>query len=375
MIHWGCGGAGGKLGERARSKALEQLRNNPAARKAAYPPLHRFLRRIVDGKTVTNFLLWYLIVDFIVAAAECVTNFRTDTRWISWAIPNPSAGVDIKQIIFNSTGYFLSVQIGILSIISLALALVTLIAQNDKSTNDTQIYYHQSLSYELVGSSISLTIVMIVQLFWPIQFILHKFDLGTELLIFKLALIALHLGWLVVNLILAFHFVTTTFRFAFPSTRSLLRERYTADVIQPFKLIRKFRNEIFQKESERFLPEVDGYERPSAIFSINPATYGLDVDPSWHPEIEKTFASPVEFFDIRIACARHVLRRWSRRCIKRAPIQPGQIGPRLFFILTLDKRVEGHVIWCKRQGGLPLSIYERFVLSRAFRFRSVNRGS
>ena len=73
-------------------------------------------------------------------------------------------------------------------------------------------YYHESLSFETVASCMALLAVLCVQLLWPLQFVLHRLSLGTDLQVFKLSLLGLHLAWLLLNLSAVAFFIITTFR-------------------------------------------------------------------------------------------------------------------------------------------------------------------
>jgi hypothetical protein len=80
------------------------------------------------------------------------------TAWVNGQTP------DTKALILNVSSYLIGVQVGSLGIISLALALVTLIAQNEGASTDVQLYYHESQATEVVGSCIALLVILCIQL-------------------------------------------------------------------------------------------------------------------------------------------------------------------------------------------------------------------
>ncbi len=131
-----------------------------------------------------------------------------------------------------SGSYLITGQIGVLAIVSVAIGVVTLISQRfDGSSGNTDIrlYYVESYSYELALSGVALLIVLTLQLFWPHGHVLHAAGLGGRDYSFKLALTLLHALWFSFNLLLFLQFITTTLRFVEPSSREILRERYSAN--------------------------------------------------------------------------------------------------------------------------------------------------
>jgi hypothetical protein len=73
--------------------------------------------------------------------------------------------------------YLIAAQIGILTIVTVAVGVVTLLSdrQDGSSANtDIRLYYVESYSYELAASGIALLVVLTLQLFWPLQHILSN---------------------------------------------------------------------------------------------------------------------------------------------------------------------------------------------------------
>ena len=72
--------------------------------------------------------------------------------------------------------YYLAGQVAILGIVSMAVGVVTLITQRTEGVSartEIRLYYVESFAYEVVTSGIALTLVLAVQLFWPIQYALN----------------------------------------------------------------------------------------------------------------------------------------------------------------------------------------------------------
>lgn len=369
MIDWRHGGWTGSIDRWVAREVRDQLRGSPAVRRARYGWTHRALRRLLVPGSIARFLAAYLVVDLLLVAAEALVA-ATVPGWLpSWS--TQSAVPDIKPTILYVSSYFIGAQVGILGAVSIALALVTLIAQRENAATDVQIYYRESLAFEIVASCIALLMVLCAQLLWPLQFALHLTGLGTASLFFKLVLLGLHTGWLLLNLAAVGQFIATTFRFVQQPAREALRERYTANLIQPRDMTARLRVTLFSQGSrllEDVATDMAEQDRPLVAFDF-------DFGPPMENEIETDFRHPAALRDVRMAWVRWVARRWSRRCIAATPTRTetarslSDRGPVLSFNLRLDRRVTGRVAWCRRRGGVPLDWLEKEVLARAFIFR------
>jgi hypothetical protein len=373
MIDWQRGGWTGSINRFARRETCEQLRENPAARHVRYGIAHRALRRFFGFGTFGRFVGLYFAVNVTFVAAETLSAWLIPTWLPQWSASGVPPATDIKAVMLNVSSYLLGAQVGLLGVISLALALVTLIAQREGSSTDVQIYYHESFSFELVASCVALAAVLCMQLLWPLQFLLHLVGLGTNLQIFKLGLLSLHLAWLLVNLAAVAYFIATTFRFVQQTAREMLRERYTANVVLPRDLTQRLRQQFYGLASKNLVGGSDDDAddgRPSV-------TFGFDYGEPGIVEIETTFERPMALHDVRMTLVRWAFRRWSARCADVACQQPSSDlrgiwhqGPLIWFTPHIDQPLRGRVGWCRRRGGVPLTGFERFVLRRAFRFRS-----
>jgi hypothetical protein len=212
MTDWRRGGWAGSLNGCVRREVREHLGENAAARRARYPKALRVLRRIFADRTFSQFVIVYTIFNVVLALAELFLARAYPGSLPAWTISGPP-GPDIKMLLMNTDSYLIAAQVGVLGVISIAVGLVTLIAQREGSSTDVQLYYHESLAFEVFASCIALLLILCVQLLWPLQFLLHRIGEGTDLQIFKLLLLGIHIGWLALNLWALAHFVATTFRF------------------------------------------------------------------------------------------------------------------------------------------------------------------
>ena len=287
-----------------------------------------------------------------------------------------SAPLDFSQsLLTNVSGYFVAAQAGVLGIIALALALVSLIAQRENSTTDIRVYYHESLAFQIVASSLALLAILVIQLVWPLQALIHHLDLGITSLIFEYALLAFHLSWLLINLAAIAYFIATTFRFVQQSTRELLRERYTANIIFPYDLAQRLREQVYSNAAYDFGSLTGG------VTSGGPTiTFGFEHGKPHVVELTMTSKAPVILWDVRMNWVDWVVRRWSARC--RVDVDTtasstaafGNQGPMLWFTPTFAFPMRCRIDLCKRRGGVPLTDLEKFVLWHAFHFRRIRNG-
>ncbi|WP_374526757.1 hypothetical protein [Novosphingobium sp.] len=331
------------------------------------------LRCFLGSGTFGRFIVAYLLVNAGFLAVEALIAWLVPHWLPSWTASSQPPATDIKAVILNVSSYLLGAQVGLLGVISLSLALVTLIAQRDGSSTDVQVYYHESFSFELVASCVALTAVLSAQLLWPLHFILHKMGLGTDLQIFKLGLLSLHLAWLLANLAAVAYFIATTFRFVQQSARETLRERYTANVILPRDLTQRLREQLYANAAKDLLRDNDSDDRkPKAAF-------GFDFGDPRTVEIQTAFKRTMVLHDVKVIWVRWALRKWSARCERTSKQEtadtrrrPGSQGALIWFTPSLDRPLQGDVAWCRRRGGVPLNMVEKFVLRCAFRFRSID---
>jgi hypothetical protein len=370
MINWRRGGWTGSLNRWVRREVREHMRSNPAAVRVRYSLGVRALRQFFRIGTFGRLLGLYFLIDLLFVAAEAVGASAVPNWLPSWTA-SISPGPDIKALVLNVSSYFVSTQVGLLGVVSLALALVTLVSQRESSATDVQLYYHESLSFELVASCMSLLAVLCIQFLWPLQFVLHRISLGTDLQVFKLGLLGVHLAWLLLNVGAVAYFIVTTFRFVQQSARERLRERYTANIVVPIEMTARLRQQLYNLATNQLVDqhENNGDGHPSV-------TFGFDLGEPDAIEISTTFVQLAALHDVHMIWVRWVVRRWLARSIKNDHGQAVVAGltshSLLWFAPHIDQPMHGECGWCKRRGGVPLTRLEKFVLRRSFRFVEIS---
>ena len=128
-IGWGPGGPTDSVNRFVAHEVRRQLAGNPVARRARYPAGHRLLRSLM-GAPFSLFLARYLIVDLAVLNVEAWSQIVAPDA----AVVSTARAAQIVDIVKTVPSYLLGAQIGLLGIISLALALVTLIVAVDTAS-------------------------------------------------------------------------------------------------------------------------------------------------------------------------------------------------------------------------------------------------
>lgn len=390
MTDWRRGGWTGSINRIVHCEIREHFSTNLVARKARYSLHTRLLRCFFGTRTFGAFLAIYIGVNALVLASEAlsaphitctrpawpgiwkISSLKDVVEWATACVPPPWLSIApadyVKTLLLNVQSYFIGAQVGALGILSLALALVTLIAQGQNSETDVRVYYHEAMAFEIVASSLALICVLCVQLLWPAQFLLHKMGLGADIALFKLALLAVHLAWLLTNIAALAHFISVTFGFVQQSRRQRLRELYTANVVMPRDMRGRLRHFLYANASASLVGHDISDSKPSV-------TFGFDYGKPYEIEICSDFKHMTALTDVRMIWVRWVVTRWIKRCLKEANRKPelnrwsAYQAPSLCFVSALDAPKQGLVGWCVRRDGVPLTSMERFILRMAFRFR------
>lgn len=360
MTNWGRGGIFWSLNRWVEREVRDQLRSNPLARRARYRFSHRVMRLLFSPSSFWKFLGLYFLLDITALGIEGLWQHFAPESFPKW-VGSPS----VIDIIKTVPSYLIGAQVGILSVISLALALVTLIAQRDDAAADVQVYYHESLFFEITASCLALTAVLAVQLLWPLQFGLHLLGYGGNGSFFKAGLLFIHLLWFFVNMAAVAHFISVTFRFPQRRERERLRESYTANVMVPREWRQRIREAVYSSAgSEAINSDDDG---------INVALFGVPMTEPYIIELCSTFRRPVRIKNVLIRPAFWAIQRWWRRCGFEPSVGAAPLSgrPRLWIQPSIGQTLRGKVDWCRREGGVPLDRIERAVLRLAFRFERV----
>ncbi|MGE0053999.1 MAG: hypothetical protein AB7S74_07305 [Hyphomicrobium sp.] len=366
MTDWKQGGWTGSINRYVRREISKHFHENADAKRARYSLGTALLHRIFDHGTFWRFIALYAFLLLLVGIVEFAV-----AACLPHLLPRWTADPEIKPLLTNVASYLITAQVGVLGVVSIAVGLVTIIAQHENASTDVQVYYHESLAFGVVASSIALLAVLCAQLLWPFQFTLHWFGHGTGSQFFKIVLTTTHICWLLLNLCGMAQFVATTLAFVQQKAREVQRERYTANVVVPEEMRKNLREQLFLMAGPEFVNEAC----PHATGGTGePAVYlGSDFSGAGDIEVSLSGRKGVVLTDVRMVLLRWVVCRWLSRCMAASNNQQqfGGIAPEplLLFPPQLDVALEPDKGLCRRSGGLPLTKWERWVLRRAFKFR------
>lgn len=367
MTDWKRGGWTGSLNRWVRREINEHFRENAVAKRARYSRFTLLLHRVFDQGTFGRFIALYAILVLFVGLAEFAV-----ARYLPHWLPGWTAAPEIKSLLTNVASYLITAQVGVLGVVSIAIGLVTIIAQRENASTDVQVYYHESLAFGVVASSIALLAVLCAQLLWPLQFALHWAGYGRGLQFFKIVLTAAHNAWLLLNLCGMAHFVATTLAFVQQKAREVQRERYTANVVVPVEMRKRLRQQLFLMAGPEFVKETCP---PGTAGDREPTVYlGNDFSNAGDVEVSVTPRKGVVLTDVRMVLVRWAVCRWLTRSMAARGNQQEEVGrlthePLLLFPPRLDVAPEPEKGLCRRRGGLPLTKMEKLALRYAFKFR------
>src|SRR5204863_628859 len=128
MTDWKRGGRTGSLNGWVRREIREHFRDNTAARRGRYSHGMRLLHRIFDAGTFWRFIAIYGAVGTVIGIVEiAIAAYRP--LWL----PQWTANTDIKPFLTNVASYLITAQVGVLGVVSIAIGLVTIIAQRENA--------------------------------------------------------------------------------------------------------------------------------------------------------------------------------------------------------------------------------------------------
>jgi hypothetical protein len=295
--------------KRADTEISEHMAKNRRIRLHRHALWQRVLRFLIDRRFRT-FIITYILLDLALElGALALYHYNPEIHPV-WRADG------IKGLLKDHTGFLLSVQVGMIGVISVAVGLVTLIAQRNDgaATNaDIRIYYSEALAYGVAASGIALLAVMTVQLFWPVQFLAHSMHFESQKLLIKTVLTAVHIGWLALNLVAFAQFIAVSLRFVEPKARERMRETYTANTLLPQDIHRRLRSYLLLQAAQSIKPPAT----PEDDLGVSMGGFfGLD---NWDEEISVFHRKSVELYDIRLRPLAWILKRWWKSSTQTEP--------------------------------------------------------
>jgi hypothetical protein len=352
VFDWGSG----SLKARAWGEVARQRAANPAFRRNRDPLNVRILRTALGEGGLTTILLAYLAIAGAVTAGEVFNDAFCRIHDCPLLMPTGLLRTErTEDILRDFAGYMIGAQTGLLGVLSIAVALVTLIGQRAQASADVRVYYHESFAVPLAGSSLALLMVLCLQLFWPLNLLSPFYGVASENLITEIVLTAVHLGWLVANIALYARFTLISLSFGQDERRSRYRNLYSANVIVPRNMYQAIVRAQFLQCARR-LPLPKGVQ-PRISMAYAYVT----------PPLEAVFIRirrPSKLDDVWLTPLSAGVWLWARRVGR----QPGTT-PALAFLIDFDRTLDRPHCLCRTTLGAQPNFVERYLIRISFRFR------
>jgi len=370
MIDWKRGGWTGSLNAWVSKEIREHFHKNAAVKRSRYPQFVQLLHTLFDNQTFGKFVAFYIGLNVFFGVSELAIS-----SYLSCYINQWGNSKSANTLISDLPVYLITAQVGVLSVVSIAIGLISIISQREDAATDVQIYYHESLAFGVVASSIALLTIVILQLSWPLQLGLNWIFPWGHTNLSKLFLTLIHLAWLLLNLSALAHFAATTLAFVQRKSRQVLRERYTSNVVLPAEMWNNLRSQLYLQAGSEFAKEFTNNDTQRRdAFSV---FTGFNTSMNSEVEVSLKPTSNLTLHDVRMTFLRWTVMRWLKRC-GNSNLEEGRPNPSfltrtpsLYFPPTLDSTARPSEALCRRQGGLPLTRIEKLAIKMAFKFRKI----
>jgi hypothetical protein len=356
----------GSIRRKAAQEVRAHLKANPAIQRVRLPWGLKMLRAFHGQRGPMGFLaLYFGLVKFLIVTEIVVA------KQLPSAIPDLNQGNDgLETFLKDVTSYYLGAQIVIIGLLfPIAVALVTLIIQREQASStasDIQVYYEESLAYKIGAIGIALSIVLAAQLLWPAQFTSNRLGFDSQTMFHKILLTAVHLVWLLINFAALWHFLLTSLNFMRPIERTLLRNRFAANVAIPADLLDNLAQYHYfhagRLVADRQTGRMKKAKPPNLLF-------GFDLGGSSSTEIVDPSLAKKVLIDVWLWPLSWAIWRWVKRCRESsADVPKGEQELKLAILPTWQQPLPEDGILCQRRNGVPLDRFERFLIRRSLRF-------
>ena len=355
-------GLRGSLSAYVAREVAKLSRSNAVLQRSRYSLGRRLMRALVVDRSIAQLCLCYLLVVVVLVLGEQACH-----RYAQDLTPGYPTTMNLG-FLKDVASYLIAAQIGILAIVSVAVGVVTLLSERDDGASintDVRLYYVESYSYELAVSGVSLLLILTVQLFWPLQHVLHALPYGRIGTWSELTLSIVHAAWFCVNLLLFFQFISTTLRFVEPSSREALRERYSANEVIPGDAAARLTRAMYANLGLEIFGRQATDKGPFVTFTYNIVEHAT-------PEVTVSFKAPMQLADVYVRPLRWALTRWKKR-VRAQPVRDtrSEFPSRSDYLAVMpdfDRVMEGEFTLVRLQSAERLSTLERWVIRRCFRF-------
>lgn len=357
------------LRARVDEDVRDLIKGNAALRQVRYSWPTRCLRSWISGRSVFGWLAWYASSVAFLLAFEWIAG-RFFPAWLAFfKVPNPDFTRDVA-------GVLITAQVGLLAVLTVAVTVVTLLSEKDDdvtANTNVRLYYVESCTNEFTTSSIAFLIVVVAQLFWPLQELIHHLPGFKSESLFKHILTEIHAAWLILNCALFLQFLRMTLDFVVADNRVRLRKRYVASEIIPRDVARRLLAAYYLGAPTFMLGKQSLDAGPLVRFGT-----GLISSERGTVEIARKFRAPSRLDDVWLLPLSFALKRWFDRSRKLQGETDRRFGSDHWngeLAVPYDFKVEadGNVELLLRDGGAPLTKLELALINLSLRFARVDR--
>lgn len=345
----------GSLAHEARAEVRIHLTRNPTYQRHRYPLHIRILRAGIHGRLVPGVLVAYLLIAATITALEDFNDAVCLQQSCAILLPpGLESNPNTDEILRDIAGFMIGAQTGLLGILSIAVALVTLIGQREHAGPDVRVYYYQSFAIPLATFSLALLAILCAQLFWPLEILSPYWGLGVSNSTSNFYITALHLLWLIGNILIYAHFTIVSLSFGQDHQRGRYRAQYTANVVVPSAISRAIIRAKWAASGPRLTLGVVN----SSDLHIGPA-YRRPSTPS----AMINHRLPVKLTDVWMVPLKLAFRLWARR-------HGGNTDhvSTLYINVGFDQEYLGLHPCCLTADDRQLSNFEAFLVRLSFRF-------
>ena len=295
------------LRARVNADVRDLICENPTLRRARFGLTRRLLRRSIVGSPVGALLVAYGVLMAVLILIEWAASRFTSSLLY---------GNSNVTFLNDAVGFFLAAQVGILVVLTVAISVVTLLTQKDDGSavnTDVRLYYFESYAYELGASSIILSIVLVIQLFRPLDSLVVFVAGSKSVDNFEVSVKIINAAWLILNFCLFLQFTNTTLGFVEPQSRANLRKQYSANEIIPRDVARRLLSVYYANAPAQIFGVKEIKKGPLISFGI-----GLMSDQQAVTEVSRSFKAPSQLVDVWLLPLGFALRRWQQRTRKQS---------------------------------------------------------
>lgn len=348
----------GSLRAAAKAEVLAKQRRNPAAVANRYSFLHRVARHAYSKVRAGPLLIGYILLALAIEAGVVANDFYC--RSFGALVPLPSFLKSSQELIVglrDISGFLIASQIGLLGVIAIAVALVTLLGDRNETRMHTRAYFSQTMVRSIAESTGALLVVLTIQVFWPLDVLRKELFAGPEVVTGPVSLSAIQAVWGAVNLGATTYFVVLSLAYANPDERQRHVMRFQTNVSHPRELARRIAGIRFRELLSAYITMFPAKRIGVYAASYFPGAAVVRAPKGAEWELVDVWQRPLKF----------ALKRWLESAhVSHTGSYP---SPFISFPTMPGQRLLSGQAICIIDGITPPKAWQRFVIRCSHRLR------